>query len=319
MIARAPRRFAHRSRTPPRGLLDLLRWQLLERKTPWPRWIDDPIQPPPPPPQGNQLIATYVNHATVLLQTTGGAVLTDPIWSSRCSPLSFAGPRRVRRPGLELAALPALDAVLISHNHYDHLDLPTVRQLHARGVTRFICPIDNARLMTGVTRELISELDWWESHTVSNTLQVTLVPAQHWSSRTPFDRNCALWGGFVLELGGHRIYFVGDSGYGPHFAEIAARLGPFDLCLMPVGHYEPRWFMRDQHLNPAEAVQGHLDLGSPLTLGIHFGTFQLTDEGVDEPLEELDAARRRLGVSRERFFTLPFGGSKVLPLMRDPR
>jgi L-ascorbate metabolism protein UlaG (beta-lactamase superfamily) len=207
--------------------------------------------------------------------------------------------------------LPAIALVLLSHNHYDHCDLGTLRALEQRFHPRLVTPTGNGRLLRSAGIGQVEELDWWQSASTA-ALPVTLTPAQHFSARGPFDRNRALWGGFLIEARGRRMLFAGDSGYGPHFREIAARLSPIDLALLPIGAYEPRWFMKDIHMNPAEAVQAHLDLGARRSLAMHYGTFQLTPEGVDEPVRELAKALRERGVPAERFRPADVGESVPL-------
>jgi L-ascorbate metabolism protein UlaG (beta-lactamase superfamily) len=262
----------------------------------------------PPPLEDSAAIVTFIGHSSFLIQTRYGNVLTDPVYSERASPLTFIGPRRVRAPGVRFADLPPISVVLLSHNHYDHCDLRTLRALDRRSSLVVIAPLGNRRLLMSAGVAHVEELDWWQEATRA-PFAVTLTPAQHFSARTPFDRNRALWGGFVLTIGHQRIFFAGDSGYAPHFRELRGRLGPMALALLPIGAYEPRWFMKDIHMNPEEAVQAHLDLAAARSIGMHFGTFQLTPEGIDEPLRELAAARLALGVAETAFVTLDNGGS----------
>jgi L-ascorbate metabolism protein UlaG (beta-lactamase superfamily) len=278
---------------------------LLERRAPWPRWIDAPTRRPPG--LGDAVATvTFVGHATFLIQTSAGNLLTDPIYSARAGPFNLLGPRRVRPPAVRFEDLPPISIVLLSHNHYDHCDRRTLRRLADRFDPVVITPPGNARLMrsAGITR--VEELDWWQGAT-SRGITVTATPAHHFSARTPFDRNRALWCGFTIAVDGRLLYFAGDTAYAPFFADIPQRLGTIDLALLPIGAYEPRWFMQSVHMNPAEAVQAHLDLGGPLSVGMHFGTFQLTTEAIDEPVRALEAARRDRGVAPDRFRTLDFG------------
>ena len=204
--------------------------------------------------------------------------------------------------------LPPISTVLLSHNHYDHCDLRTLRTLAKRFDPLVITPIGNARLVqsTGIRR--VEELVWWQD-AGAGTARITVTPARHFSARTPFDRNRALWGGFSIEADGLRIFFAGDTAYAGFFHEIRNRLGSIDLALLPIGAYEPRWFMQAVHMNPAEAVQAHLDLGAPESIGMHFGTFQLTTEGIDEPIRALREACHERNVSPSRFRTVSFGES----------
>jgi len=312
-------RFRARGEKWPAGLLKLLRWKLTSRAARWPSWVEDPRVPPPLPIQEGELSATFVGHATWLLRLGSVTVLTDPMWSERCSPVSFAGPRRVRRPGLAFETLPRVDATLVSHGHYDHLDLPTLARIAEVHRPPFVTPLGHAPLLARHDIGPVHELDWWQTWQGPRGLRVTLVPARHFSARTFFDRNRALWGGFVLEREGRRIYFAGDSGYGPHFSEIAKRLGPFDLALLPIGAYAPRWFMRPVHMDPDEAICAHADLGSPATLAMHWGTFQLTDEPIDEPVRRLGQACASAGVAPDRFRVLEHGETVVdSPERREP-
>src|SRR6266487_4342443 len=278
--------------------------------TPWTRWPSEvPVQPRRPPTPGpDQVVVTFVGHASFLIQAGAITVLTDPVYSRRASPVSFAGPRQVRAPGVPFDDLPTISLVLLSHNHYDHCDLRTLRRLERHFHPTVVTPLGNGRLLRPAGIRRVEEIDWWETASAA-PLPVTLTPAQHFSARSMFDRNRALWGGFLIEAGGRRILFAGDSGYGPHWREIATRLGPIDLALLPIGAYEPRWFMKDIHMNPGEAVQAHLDLRARRSIAMHFGTFQLTPEGFDEPVRGLATALRQRGVSAEQFRTVDVGES----------
>jgi L-ascorbate metabolism protein UlaG (beta-lactamase superfamily) len=280
---------------------------LLTPRTRWPSEVSvEPRRPPNPGP--DEVVVTFVGHATFLIQAAATNVLIDPVYSRRASPVSFAGPRRVRAPGVRFDDLPTISLVLLSHNHYDHCDLRTLQLLERRSHPPVLTPLGNGRLLRSAGIRQVEEIDWWETSTAA-LLPITLTPAQHFSARSMFDRNRALWGGFVIEAGGHRILHAGDSSYGPHFREIAARLGPIDLALLPIGAYEPRWFMKDIHMTPAEAVQAHLDLAARQSIAMHFGTFQLTPEGIDEPVRELTNALRERGVPAERFRVVEAGES----------
>jgi L-ascorbate metabolism protein UlaG (beta-lactamase superfamily) len=287
-------------------------WQLprlfLTKRARWPRRV--PVQPrrPPQPSGADEVILTFIGHATFLIQTGTGNLLTDPMYSERASPWRFAGPRRVAAPGVGFDDLPQIDLVLLSHNHYDHCDLPTLRALHRRFGPRLITPLGNAGLVRSAGVQRPEELDWWQQAAPASP-HITLVPAQHFSARGPGDRNRALWGGFIIETGGRRIFFAGDSGYAGHFKEIGRRFAPIDLALLPIGAYEPRWFMKDVHMNPAEAVQAHLDLGATRSIGMHFGTFQLTTEGISEPVKALDKALQAEEIPSSWFQVLDFGES----------
>jgi L-ascorbate metabolism protein UlaG (beta-lactamase superfamily) len=291
---------------------DVRRWRRTRQRTPWPARVADPPFPPPGRAAQDRIAVTFIGHSTFLLQIGGISVLLDPIWSERCSPVRFAGPRRARQPGQSLDALPGVDLLLVSHNHYDHMDLPTLREVRARWTPPTATGLGNARHLAKAGIRSAVELDWWQSVELAGT-RVTYVPAQHFSSRGLHDRNCCLWGGFVVEAHGAVVYFAGDSGYCPHFAEIGQRFPRIDLALLPIGAYEPRWFMRQQHVNPEEAVRAHLDLQPRRSLGMHFGTFQLTDEAIDAPVRALRQAQLDAGVSETEFDVLGFGETREYP------
>jgi N-acyl-phosphatidylethanolamine-hydrolysing phospholipase D len=255
-----------------------------------------------------QFAVTYIGHATALVQVGGVNVLTDPHFSQRAFLVQFAGPRRWQSPGVAFDDLPHIDVVLISHNHYDHLDRDSVLALNkqAEGPPLFVVPLGIDQWMRKAGIENFEALDWWQQHAVGN-LQVTFVPAQHWSRRTLSDRNETLWGGFVAQAAGRSFYFAGDTGYGPDFVAIGERFGGIDLALIPIGAYEPRWFMSDQHVNPDEAIRIHRDIKARRSVGIHWGTFLLTDEPLDQPLADLATARAKAGIGAEEFLTLRHG------------
>lgn len=288
---------------------------LLEPRAKWPARVDG--RPARPAARGDgAAVVTFVGHATFLIQTAAANILTDPMYSDRAGPWNVMGPRRVRPPAVSIEDLPPISVVLLSHNHYDHCDLRTLQLLARRFDPIVVTPLGNGALVrsTGIRR--VEELDWWQDAGAA-PLPITLTPAHHFSARTPFDRNRALWGGFVLVAAGRRIYFAGDTAYVPAFSDVRRRLGPIDLALLPIGAYEPRWFMRTVHMNPAEAVQAHLDLEAAESLGMHFGTFQLTTEGIDEPLRALDEARHARGVPASAFRAAGFGESCRVEVARD--
>jgi L-ascorbate metabolism protein UlaG (beta-lactamase superfamily) len=276
-------------------------------RAPWPR--DVPVTPLRPPALAHAAaVLTFIGHSTWLIQTASETILTDPMYSRRAGPFNIIGPRRVRDVAVPFDTLPRISLVLLSHNHYDHCDVATLRRLSAQFDPLVVTPLGNARLLRSIGVRRVEELDWWQTAKTTR-LTITLTPAQHFSARGAHDRNRALWGGFTVHSGATRIYFAGDTGYSPTFREIARRLGPMDLALLPIGAYEPRWFMKDIHMNPDEAVQAHLDLEAKQSLGMHFGTFPLTTEGIDEPLRALAAARRKHHIPNDRFRTLDWGES----------
>lgn len=293
-----------------RGFHELPR-MLLTKRTPWPRTVRV-IPHRPPAPQGPQdVIVTFIGHSTFLVQSGYHNILTDPMYSERAGPLPFVGPRRARAPGVRLTDLPEISVVLVSHNHYDHCDRRSIAEIERYHRPKVVAPLRNKRLLKSAGARRIEELDWWQA-AATTPMPITLTPAQHFSARGPFDRNRALWGGFVITVAERRIYFAGDTGYGPHFKEIRQRAGQIDLALLPIGAYEPRWFMKDIHMNPSEAVKAHLDLGARQSVAMHFGTFQLTPEGIGEPVAGLDAALRAEGIEEGCFRVLEAGESLKL-------
>lgn len=298
------------------GLVGILRWQLGGERKPW------PPQPPDPPPIGDphlappagQIAVTFIGHSTFLLRLGGLTILTDPVFSERCSPVSWAGPTRARPPGRAFRALPKIDLLLVSHNHYDHMDLPSLRAIRRRDNPAVVTPLGNARHLAKAGLDRVTELDWWQPTTLPGGTRITATPARHFSSRSPWDRGRSLWSGFLLETGSRRVFFAGDSGAGRHWAEIGQRLGAPDLALLPIGAYEPRSIMAPVHMNPAEAVDAHRALGARRSVGMHFGTFQLTDEPIDAPPAAMAAARAAAGLAEEAFVTLGFGETRLFPL-----
>ncbi|MBM4286735.1 MAG: MBL fold metallo-hydrolase [Deltaproteobacteria bacterium] len=251
---------------------------------------------------------TWFGHSTFLIQVAGLNILTDPHFNHRASPVSFAGPRRLTPLPLRQEELPPIQAAIVSHNHYDHLDRTTVRKL-GNGV-RFFVPLGLAQWFRREGLENVEELDWWQT-TRFGAIRLHCVPAQHFSIRTPFDTNKALWAGWVLATPPGNIYFAGDTGYSPDFWEIGARLGPMRLALIPIGGYRPRWFMRPMHLDPGEAVQVHRDVRSQQSIGMHWGTFKLTEEPLAEPPLLLQKELAEAGVPAGRFIVLGFGETRV--------
>jgi len=297
-----------------KSLGTLLKWFATRDRAEWPERIENADYPAPAAPGTGRFSVTFIGHASFLVQAGGMSFLIDPVYADRVSPFSFIGPRRVRDPGQKLEALPNIDLTLVSHNHYDHLDIPTLREVQERWSPKVVTGLGNAELLGEAGMGGASELDWWHSVEIG-TAKVTYTPAQHFSARGLFDRNQALWGGFVIEAAGATIYFAGDSGYCPHFGEIRERFPRIDLALLPVGAYEPRWFMQVQHMNPDEAVRAHRDLAAKRSLGMHFGTFRdLTDEAIDAPLEALNAACMAFELDDGEFTTLNFGETNEFAL-----
>lgn len=308
-------RFFDPNGAPPRSRGDLLRWMFQRRwqggRVKWPLWAPSPYADRPPARvEGAAWRLCYVGHASFLIQTAGRNILLDPVWSERASPFRRIGPKRVNDPGIAFADLPPIDTVLVSHGHYDHLDIATLSRLAALHRPRVITPLGNDTIMRNGDPVIAAEdYDWEQRVDLGGGVAVTPVPTRHWSARNLSDRNMSLWASFVIETPAGRIYFVADSGYGDgrHFRAVRDRHGPIRLAILPIGAYEPRWFMREQHMNPAEAVQAFADCGAALALAHHYGTFQLTDEAIDAPPIALAEALTAAGVSPERFRALQPG------------
>ena len=307
----------------PAGFRDFLRWQLVERRgrrlEPTPPPDSLPRQTPDivtPRAQPGYRSATWVGHATVLLQLGPLNVLTDPVWSDRASPFRRMGPRRFMRPAVDFDALPELDVVLLSHNHYDHLDAPTVQRIARRFPdVPWLCPLGLATLLQKLAVRNAIERDWWETVDAPG-FSATCVPAQHFSSRTIGDRGDTLWCGWTIRADGVRVYFAGDTALHPEFSTIRARLGPFDLVMLPIGAYEPRWFMRTVHMNPEDAMAAYRGLADsaapPPCLTLHWGTFRLTDEPVEEPPARFAQRWREAGLPEAANWTLTHGETRQL-------
>jgi L-ascorbate metabolism protein UlaG (beta-lactamase superfamily) len=289
------------------GFLAALRWKLTTRPEPGARFVPD-VEPSKPPPHvaADELRVTLINHSTVLLQLGDLHVLTDPIWSKRASPFTWIGPARRRAPGVRWDDLPRIDIVLISHNHYDHLDLAALRRLADRGQSQFIVPTGVARLLRSQNIGPVHELDWGDALPLA---QATIhgVPAMHFSARGIFDRNRTLWCGYIIEAADRKIYFAGDTAFGEHFGQIRERFGAPLLALLPIGSFEPRWFMSSVHMGPDGAVRAHEILAAQTSIAIHHGTFQLGDDGIDTPKREL-----RESAPAESFLILDNGQSVTL-------
>jgi L-ascorbate metabolism protein UlaG (beta-lactamase superfamily) len=285
---------------------EFLRWQLGGGRADWPASYPSPFFDTPPERVAG-LRVTLVRHASVLIQVAGLNVLTDPVWAKRASPSALVGPKRVNPPGVAFEALPPIDAVLITHNHYDHLDLKTVARLWKRDEPRILAPLGNDAIIQGFDeRVAVETLDWGQSAALSDAVTVHMAPAIHWSARRMNDRRMALWCAYVLTTPAGVIHHVGDSGYGDGaiFRAVREAFGPPRLALLPIGAYEPRWFMQPQHMNPEDAVRAFLDLDAAQALGHHWGTFRLTNEAIEQPLADLAAALAAHGVAPERFRAL---------------
>ncbi|HEX6533075.1 MAG TPA: MBL fold metallo-hydrolase [Gemmatimonadaceae bacterium] len=312
------------------GMGDFLRWRLerwiARERAPAPDTAEAPPNVPAAKPafdvpraHPDELTATWIGHSTVLVQLGGLNVLTDPMWSRRASPLRWLGPSRITPPGLPLDALPPIDLVLLSHDHYDHLDADSVRAIAAAHPdAAWMAPLGLARLLRRLGARRVTELDWWQEALVGEA-RAASVPAQHFSARGLRDRRRSLWCGWVVRAGGRALYFAGDTGRHPEFRAIGERFGPFDLSLIPIGAYDPRWFMRAVHVDPEEAVQAFLEANAgansshrAVALGIHWGTFRLADEPVREPPVRARAAWRAATLDERDLWILRVGETRRL-------
>ena len=292
-----------------RGLPALLRWKLAGGAARWPASV--PVVPAVPAERVDAIRVTAVGHASLLIQAAGVNILTDPVWSDRASPLSFVGPRRVTAPGVAFDDLPPIDVVLLSHCHYDHLDVATLRRLQAVHAPLMAMPLGNDAIVRAAAPDARCVVgDWWDRLPLGGGVQSVPTPAYHWANRSPRDVRMALWSGHYVTTPAGSVWFAGDTGYGDGavFADVRRRLGAPDVALIPIGAYEPRWFMAAQHVDPAEAVRIFRDVDAARALGIHWGTFQLTDEARDAPPQALAAALAEAEIDAARFVAAVPGG-----------
>lgn len=298
------KKFFNPEKNEDKSLWDVMKWKMFTDAAEWPESVPNKTHPFHKMAPNDKAVVTFINHATFLIQFQDLILLTDPIFSERASPYSFAGPKRVRAPGLKLEEIPSLDVVVISHNHYDHLDLDSLVQLDKKFQPLFLVPLGDEKLLKSAGIQNVREMDWWDVHEIREH-RISFVPTQHWSARGLFDKRESLWGGFFISSPNFKTYFGGDTGYAKHFTDTRLRLGAPDLALLPIGAYAPRDFMKVSHMNPEESYQAHKDLAATLSIGMHFGTFPLTDESIDEPVERLGK------VSSGDFITLDQGESRV--------
>ncbi|MGK7391930.1 MAG: MBL fold metallo-hydrolase [Candidatus Cyclobacteriaceae bacterium M2_1C_046] len=288
-----------------KGFLDVLKWAITRDPGQWREINDKPATVPNS--SENELTVYFVNHATFLIQWKDKNILTDPIWSERTSPFSFAGPKRMRPPGIAFKDLPKIDAVIISHNHYDHLDLPTIKMLWERDKPKIIVPLGVEQHLKKNNIGNTIPLNWWKSYAVES-LNIEMVPAQHFSGRGLFDRDKTLWGGYMIFDDKQKLYFAGDTGYNERmFSDIAKKHPKIDLAFLPIGAYKPRWFMSPIHLDPEEAVKVHQDMQISKSIGMHYGTFPLADDGQYDPPLELKAAIEKSKIDKNDFVLLKEG------------
>ncbi len=302
----------------PAGLGDVLRWKLGKGNKPWPQLYPSPFPPAVPDERvaGDRIVVTMIGHASLLLQLGGLNILVDPVWSERTSPMSFAGPRRVNPPGIRMDDLPPIDVVLVTHNHYDHLDLVTLRSVQERHRPQFVTPLGNDVIIrSAVSDARVTVMDWGMSQEIGADVRLHCEPCHHWSARGMGDRCMALWAAFVFETAAGKVYHIGDTGFhdGLNYRAAREKHGSFRLAILPIGAYEPRWFMRSQHQNPEEAVEGMLLCDAATAVGHHWGTVKLTDEAVDDPVTALHAALDARSIERDRFRPLHPGEALEVP------
>lgn len=303
--------------TAPKKLSQVLKWHMSGGKAKWPEHYPSPFDGAKPAPhsKGSEIRITMIGHATLLVQVAGLNFITDPVFSERASPVQFAGPKRVNPPGVRFEDLPSIDYVLLSHNHYDHLDLHSLGRLVNEHDAEIICPLGNDTIVAGKheSARFITG-DWGDVRDLKAGCRVHFEPAHHWSARGVKDRRMALWAAFVLETPQGKIYHVGDTGFhdGINYRALAEKHGGMRVSILPIGAYEPRWFMKGQHQNPDEAVQGHLLCNSQTTIGHHWGTFQLTNEAIEAPIEALAEAIEKHGLDENAFLVLRPGETRAV-------
>lgn len=287
---------------------EVLKWKWTTDAKAWEEVANAPVSVVPVAPDTG-VVLSWVNHSTFLIRSKDMNILTDPVWSERTSPVSFAGPKRVRPPAHRFIELPRIDVVMVSHNHYDHLDIETLKLLESQHHPLFLVPLGDGEWLKKEGLKNVQELDWWKTHEFKGA-RFTFLPAQHWSARGMFDRNHSLWGSWGLELAGLKLYHAGDTGLGPHFTDISARWGAPDVAMLPIGAYEPRWFMKMMHMNPEDAVEAFKQLKAKRAVGMHFGTFQLTDEAIDRPVKDLAHALEKSSLASDAF-VVPQAGAPL--------
>ncbi|SMO61413.1 MBL fold metallo-hydrolase [Gracilimonas mengyeensis] len=275
---------------PSKGFTDVMRWYINRDQGEWSESAGRPETAPAQPADRIEdgLEITYVNHSTFLIQVDGLNILTDPVWSERVSPFTFAGPKRYREPGIRFEDLPEIDLIVLSHNHYDHLDIETLKKLNQSYQPKVIAPLGVPLMLNKYGIQDTEALDWWEHTSGMDEIAIHAVPAQHFSARGMFDRDKTLWAGYIIQTAHGDIYFAGDTGYAPFFTEIGEKFPNIKIGLIPIGAYKPRWFMKPMHVNPAEAIQIHKDVGADISFGMHFGTFPLADDGQMDPINDFN-------------------------------
>lgn len=290
----------------PKSIWDILKWKLgRKRDAKWPKFVDTGKYDPPSA-RSKKLQLTCIGHCTFLIQANDVNIITDPVFAKRASPSQLFGPKRVHQPGLAINQLPKIDYLVISHNHYDHMDLAAVKKICKRDNPLVLVGLKNSRYLKGITNN-IYEMNWNDVYKTSDDLEIHFLRCRHWSRRTLSDTNETLWGAFAFRIKKHKIYFAGDSGYSDHFSEAGTRFKGFDLALLGIGSYEPRWFMKSAHINPEEAVLASQELKAKLVIPMHYRTFQISAEGIDEPIRELRASLDRHQLSQNTFYEMDIG------------
>lgn len=294
------------------GGIAVLKWMITRKKGPWTRDLQRTKTQHPLARYSDGIRVTFVNHSTFLIQVHGLNILTDPVWARRVSPFTWAGPQRMTAPGIRFEELPRIDVVVLTHNHYDHLDIATMRMIFGAHHPRIFVPLGVRAFLEQQSVRGSEEVDWWDEVIVNKDIKIQAVPAQHFSGRGFLDRDATLWCGYVFKTGHGNIYFAGDSGYNPvTFKEIGIRSGPMKISFLPIGAYKPEWFMSPIHVSPDEAIRIHSEVGSQTSLAMHFGTFALADDGENEPLNDLNSAMDKYGIPAERFLALRTGEVRV--------
>lgn len=308
------KRFYNQDNADRQGFFTFLTWIITRDAPEWHKMPTHKNHPQMPQRVGpGKLHITFINHSTFLIQMDGLNILTDPLWSDRTSPVSFTGPQRVQQPGVLLDELPPIDAVVLSHNHYDHLDVPTLKIIAARHKPRIFVGLGNRVLLNKAGIENVREMDWWDQASLSDTVGLSFVPAKHFSNRGICDHNKTLWGGFVFESAAGAVYFAGDTGFGKHFAQIATRCTNLRLALLPIGAFQPKWFMAPHHLSPQDALIAHFMLRAQTSVAMHYGTFRLGDDRQHEPVDTLRAAIASADMQNSQFWIMDFGESRAVP------
>lgn len=294
-----------------KGLFEVLKWMARRQQGPWHEVTNAMPGDKPAERVEEGIRITFVNHTTFLIQTEGINILTDPVWSERTSPFSFAGPKRMRPPGIRFEDLPKIDVVLISHNHYDHLDVTTMQRVVKEHKPRIITPLGVKAFFEEEDMKGAQDIDWWEETKLTDGLSIQAVPAQHFSGRGMFDRDRTLWCGFVLKRKAGNLYFAGDTGYNEiTFKEIGERCSPIIISILPIGAYKPNWFMSPIHTSPEDAVKIFLDVKTQAAVASHFGTFPLADDSQQDPIDDLVKALKEKQLSQDQFLVLKEGAHR---------